>query len=718
MFTPEKPRELRRYFDELDFLFDACAIADNALKKKYACRYLDVDTADLWQSLSEYTDVTVTYVQFQTKVYALYPGAAQDRKWSVAEMNNIIEQQAKSDINTVDELGIYYRNFMNVTQFLTSRNRISEAERNRAFIRGFRPALWDRIKSRLDIKEPDHHPDDSFDHALVFDAASFVLYGTNPTSSSSTAKSTATTATKIEDFSALLEKFSLSIVQALSNSTSPSTSPLAARKTANLTRQVTQMVCYFCGIPGHVCKGDKCEKINQYMASGLIRKSATDRVVLADGSEIPSGPGLLHARVDKFYEDNPDKRPKTSMNSMMLSVSQPTPPTPSIPVAPTVFATPPLPATVHSTGILSTAQRIESLEREIFALRNKKVFDGIELPTRNKGAQTVPPPSSGDSPPAPTTNTTSPPPPTPPTQATQPPLHPFAAAREAGYAPPQHKNFGAQPKIVKEKDFAYRTQAPIQDPKIIDQVYQRSMTAPCVTLSCNELLAISNDIRYRHKDVVTPKRVNPAATDKSVLEYDAALPFTPDADIYPAFSHNALVIPDPFDTYVNGLPPGEIPDPDRLTVAKDSHALRCLPMTVNHCETIDSVVDPGSQIIAMSEAVCHTLAAAYDPTIILNMQSANGEIDQSLGLARNIPCQVADITLYLQIHVIRNPAYDILLGRPFDVLTESVIKNYANEDQTITICDPNTGQRATIPTIPRGRPRHRPVPKVFPNSRI
>jgi hypothetical protein len=113
----------------------------------------------------------------------------------------------------------------------------------------------------------------------------------------------------------------------------------------------------------------------------------------------------------------------------------------------------------------------------------------------------------------------------------------------------------------------------------------------------------------------------------------------------------------------------------------------------------------------MSEAVCHDLGMPYDPKIRLNMQSANGEIDQSLGLARNVPCRIGSITLYLQIHVIRAPAYDILLGRPFDVLTQSVVKNYANEDQTITIRDPNSGRIATIPTVPRGPPRHQKPPR-------
>ena len=64
----------------------------------------------------------------------------------------------------------------------------------------------------------------------------------------------------------------------------------------------------------------------------------------------------------------------------------------------------------------------------------------------------------------------------------------------------------------------------------------------------------------------------------------------------------------------------------------------------------------------MSEEVCMELCLIYDPMIILNVQSANGEVDRSLGLARNVPLRIGDITLYVQIHVIRNPAYDILLG--------------------------------------------------------
>ena len=139
----------------------------------------------------------------------------------------------------------------------------------------------------------------------------------------------------------------------------------------------------------------------------------------------------------------------------------------------------------------------------------------------------------------------------------------------------------------------------------------------------------------------------------------------------------------------------------KLTIAKESHALCLIIMKVDHQIDTECIVDPGSPIIAMLEAMCHNLALIYDPIIQLNMQLPNSKIDQLLGLVRNVPCQIRTITIYLQMHMICDPAYDILLGRPFDLLLESVVRNFKNENQTITIKDPNNGMIITIPTMPR-----------------
>ena len=179
----------------------------------------------------------------------------------------------------------------------------------------------------------------------------------------------------------------------------------------------------------------------------------------------------------------------------------------------------------------------------------------------------------------------------------------------------------------------------------------------------------------------------------------------------------AIIIEDPYEVYLRTAP--EDRSPDCLTVAKESSALRTILPLINHNQFVESVLDPGSQVIAMSEAACHALALIYDPRIRLRMQSANREVDETLGLARNVPILVGDITLYVQFHIVRNPAYDVLLGRPFDILCESIVRNYSNEDQTITIHDPNSGRIATVPTFPRGtHPRTARLAPDFCDSRI
>jgi len=135
---------------------------------------------------------------------------------------------------------------------------------------------------------------------------------------------------------------------------------------------------------------------------------------------------------------------------------------------------------------------------------------------------------------------------------------------------------------------------------------------------------------------------------------------------------DATIIPDHFETYIRSLSPGETPDLNELIVAKESYALCAIQPLVDHTLCIESILDPGCQIIAMSEEVCHELSLSYDPSIQLNMQSANRTVDQSLGLACNVPFFIGDLTLYMQVRIIQDPAYDILFGHPFDVLTSTL----------------------------------------------
>jgi hypothetical protein len=209
------------------------------------------------------------------------------------------------------------------------------------------------------------------------------------------------------------------------------------------------------------------------------------------------------------------------------------------------------------------------------------------------------------------------------------------------------------------------------------------------------LRATIEEIEDEDDDESTRKRKAAARQSTTAATFEGATRALPP---------DATVIADPFEAYLRELSSNGYPG-DGIIVAAESSALRAILPVVDGQERVEAILDPGCQIIAMSEEISHALALAYDPAIRLTMVSANGGQDQSLGLARNVPFLVGDITLYLQVHVLRDPAYDILLGRPFDVLTQSIVRNFADENQTVTILDPNTGRKATVPTIPRGSNR-------------
>ncbi|KNZ71510.1 hypothetical protein J132_09408 [Termitomyces sp. J132] len=147
---------------------------------------------------------------------------------------------------------------------------------------------------------------------------------------------------------------------------------------------------------------------------------------------------------------------------------------------------------------------------------------------------------------------------------------------------------------------------------------------------------------------------------------------------------------DPVEAYIDLIPHGE--EPVVLTVTKDCQLLCSIIMLIDNKEEVECIHNSGSQIILMSAEFASDLGLSYDPNIVLNMQSANSTMDQLLELAHNIPCTIGNITVYLQIHVLWSSTYNILLGCPFDVLTQNTVNTLSNVKTTTTITDPNTGQ--------------------------
>jgi hypothetical protein len=112
-------------------------------------------------------------------MHKLYPGSEDDCKWTILDMDKVAGEQLRIGIFDANDLGMYYWSFFNITHFLHTKNRISEAKQNMAFIRSFQPTLWTCIARRLKLEHPDHYPDDPYPLDDMHEVARFVLAGTS-----------------------------------------------------------------------------------------------------------------------------------------------------------------------------------------------------------------------------------------------------------------------------------------------------------------------------------------------------------------------------------------------------------------------------------------------------------------------------------------------------------------------------------------------------------
>jgi hypothetical protein len=116
----------------------------------------------------------------------------------------------------------------------------------------------------------------------------------------------------------------------------------------------------------------------------------------------------------------------------------------------------------------------------------------------------------------------------------------------------------------------------------------------------------------------------------------------------------SVTISDPVKTYYQSLPPGFNPVEEALTIALESSAIQSIMAFVDNCYWVECILDPGCQVITMSASRCNEfeLGFAYNPSIRLNMQSANWNCNLSLDLARNVPFLISSLSFYLQVHIV------------------------------------------------------------------
>lgn len=200
--------------------------------------------------------------------------------------------------------------------------------------------------------------------------------------------------------------------------------------------------------------------------------------------------------------------------------------------------------------------------------------------------------------------------------------------------------------------------------------------------------------------IIEPVKINPVNIIVRAEDLPAAT-FTilvEDSDIGPK---GAILVSDPISQYLESIPPE---DRHRVVIAaRDVEGLRTIFPDINKKGSKESVLDPGSQVVSMSKKAAAEVGMGWDGSLTMGMEGCHGDVESTLGIARNVPFEIGGITLILQVHIVDKAPYEVLLGRPFDVLGRTIVTNSADGDQLITITDPVSGQKLTFPTFERGK---------------
>ena len=109
-----------------------CITTDTDMKEQAVC-YIEVDMADMWKSLAEYSDPDSSYEDWKKKVVGLYLGTNEDKRWTMKDLDKLIGERAWIGIYNLGDFGMYYQAFYTVSTFLLQKGRISPAEQSRLF---------------------------------------------------------------------------------------------------------------------------------------------------------------------------------------------------------------------------------------------------------------------------------------------------------------------------------------------------------------------------------------------------------------------------------------------------------------------------------------------------------------------------------------------------------------------------------------------------------
>ena len=189
---------------------------------------------------------------------------------------------------------------------------------------GFSVELWNRVSQQLQLKHPDHFPEDPYRLAEIMEATNFVLghtavsasvplTGLSPAAPVSPSPTQPTI--KTEDIMSIFEKFTQTIASTMAAAATNRAPAQPQYQNQNQSSQPTNHACNFCGKETHYIALRPW--VERYMTQGKIRKNYEGKVILPGGTFVPGSTigRWLKDRVDEWHRLNPGQLAGGHMSS-------------------------------------------------------------------------------------------------------------------------------------------------------------------------------------------------------------------------------------------------------------------------------------------------------------------------------------------------------------------------------------------------------------------
>ncbi|KAJ2936406.1 hypothetical protein H1R20_g690, partial [Candolleomyces eurysporus] len=735
---------LPQFFRDYEAVATAAGL-DTALWLSKVLDYARVEDYDLWKQVSEKPNLT--WDEFKKEIAKFYAGADDERKYTISDLEQLCETTSAKVSLTRSDFSNLYRKFYTIVTYLKSKDRISDREASRQLILALNLDLRRRVRAQLRAMEPTHYPDDPWTIAQIVDAANIVLATSASEIDYGTARSpvpqtlpppvplpppmpvprTTTDVSALVDperFNKLNDSFATAIssftnmVESFNNNSRSRNQGHSQQPSQPNFQQYQQPQgngrggnggggrgrqwsddCAWCSDDGHYKKD--CPLLADYVRRGLCRFDDAGMVILPNGDRVgrSTAPGRnLSQRVDNWYktqrlvsQSTSNPSPSTVSSNIIgivdsheefevptsLEMDLPSPIVVTSAKLEEVTEAGPEYVNLDDLPLLEAAHAQMTMKIEAARKEARKRGPVTRSAAKNKSGDGH---NGGDK-----------------QDVTPAPSSPKSKASPAS-TPTVPKNGLVstsalkQPAGVPANDSSpqFRYQSAIEDSQTAAKLVERSLSSP-ISLSVRELLGVSSDVRKAVKDLVSSKRV-PTGSGTDAATY-----------LEEAIDEGEVV-----SSFLAALPPA----PSGIIVANHTESLRTIEVHLENRLKVHAILDEGSQIIGLRRELWEQLHIPVRSDHVMTMEAANSSKNRTRGLLPNLKVSVGHCNFYLQVQVIDDASYDMLLGRPFHTLSQALVKHFRNGDALITLVDPNTEAVITVPTKPRSRSNEHGAAKV------